>query len=503
MSGVSLSRERKQCGGAEGSGGTTVVVVSGAGLERPNNTLYSPEELERRRQRRQAKKAKLRWERVHWTQKPLGRMNKRDWRIMREDNNIVVKRSLGSGRNHQRSTENSTVPNPIRSWEESALPQALKSAVVRGGYVSPTPVQMQLIPLALARRDVVGVAPTGAGKTLAFGLPLLAVVSMMPSRSRELAIQEGAYALVIAPTRELAQQIAGVLHTVAMALEVGFAPRVVCITGGHAYAQQSRVLLEGGVDVLVATPGRLFDMLSARHLTLQRCVEVVIDEADRMVDMGLGEQLEEILALVPPLTAWPFDLEQLWRAAQACGDGYATQQLTESMTRLCVSGEGTFSVARHTMMLSATMPKEMARMAEAHCAQATLLIVGEVIGSKPSVTNTVEVVRECEKPGALARLLRQQVSGSAAIVFANKRARVGVIANQLRKEGFYATALHGGMKQRKREQVLDQFMSYAAGGQEGRTTTVLVGTGVVGRGIDFANVPLVVNYDMPATIECM
>ncbi|KAJ1934556.1 mRNA splicing protein prp28, partial [Kickxella alabastrina] len=218
----------------------------------------------------------------HWSAKSLGEMRDRDWRIFREDFGI--------------SCKGGAVPQPLRSWRESAVPEAILHAIADIGYVEPTPIQRQAIPVGLQRRDLIGLAETGSGKTSAFLVPLLAnIVSMPPA-----AANDGPYALVRAPTRELALQIDAEAHKFARRLGV----RSVSIVGGHDIEAQAQQLRRGA-ELVIATPGRLRDVLERRMLVLGRCGHVVMDEADRMIDMGFEDDVNFILDALPPRSERP------------------------------------------------------------------------------------------------------------------------------------------------------------------------------------------------------
>lgn len=215
--------------------------------------------------------------------KPLSRMTERDWRIFREDFGIAYKGPHPA--------------EPLRTWDEAALPEPLRRAVDEIGYAQPTPVQRATVPLGLLYRDVIGVAETGSGKTAAFALPLLAYVGTRPPmRGRPELEADGPYALVLAPTRELAQQIEDEIRKLA-----SFTPfRVVAVVGGQSIELQGTALRKG-CEVLVATPGRLIDALERSYAVLNQCCYVVLDEADRMIDLGFEPQVKAILDIMPGL----------------------------------------------------------------------------------------------------------------------------------------------------------------------------------------------------------
>ncbi|KAF2290899.1 hypothetical protein GH714_016319 [Hevea brasiliensis] len=212
----------------------------------------------------------------HWSEKKLDEMTERDWRIFREDFNISYK--------------GSKIPRPMRSWAESKLSTELLKAVERAGYKKPSPIQMAAIPLGLQQRDVIGIAETGSGKTAAFVLPMLTYISRLPPMSEDNEA-EGPYAVVMAPTRELAQQIED--ETVKFAHYLGI--KVVSIVGGQSIEEQG-FRIRQGCEVVIATPGRLLDCLERRYAVLNQCNYVVLDEADRMIDMGFEPQVVDTVA---------------------------------------------------------------------------------------------------------------------------------------------------------------------------------------------------------------
>jgi ATP-dependent RNA helicase DDX23/PRP28 len=194
----------------------------------------------------------------HWSDKSTSEMTQRDWRIFREDHNI--------------STKGGGIPVPIRSWDEANLPGWLKEAIADAKYKKPTAIQMQSIPIGLQRRDIIGVAETGSGKTAAFLIPMLVYISSLPAATDT----DGPYALVMAPTRELAIQI----ENEAAKFAKHFRIRTACLVGGQSIEEQG-LQLRKGVEIVIATPGRLVDCLENHYLVLSVCNYVVLDEADR------------------------------------------------------------------------------------------------------------------------------------------------------------------------------------------------------------------------------
>ena len=218
----------------------------------------------------------------HYTEKELDQMNDRDWRIFREDHEIVTKGNMRHPGTGKRIL-------PFRFWPESNLSEQVLAAVRKAKYEKPSGVQMQCIPLGLACKDVVGVAKTGSGKTCAFVLPMLEYILKQPPITRETAA-DGPLALIMAPTRELVQQIEEETRKFASELKI----RVYSVVGGLSIEEQSFIQSQG-VEVMVATPGRLNDALDRRYMVLNQCNYVVLDEADRMIDMGFEPQVKAVL----------------------------------------------------------------------------------------------------------------------------------------------------------------------------------------------------------------
>ncbi|GER38360.1 DEAD-box ATP-dependent RNA helicase [Striga asiatica] len=367
----------------------------------------------------------------HWSDKKLEEMTDRDWRIFREDFNI--------------SYEGSKIPRPMRNWAESKLSAELLRAVNRAGYKSPSPIQMAAIPLGLEQRNVIGVSETGSGKTAAFVLPMLTYITRLPPISEE----NGPYAVVMAPTRELALQIED--ETTKFAHYMGI--KVVSIVGGQSIAKQGFKLRQG-CEVVIATPGRLLDCLERRYVVLNQCKYVVLDEADRMIDMGFEPQVVGVLDAIP---------------------------LREDEHRT-------------TYMFSATMPPGVKRLARKYLRNQVVVNIGTAGKATDLVSQNVIMTRENEKMDMLKKLLDKLGGDETAIVFVNTKKAANNVAKALDKEGYYRlTTLHGGKSQEQRGISLEGFRT--------KRYNVLVATDVAGRGIDIADVAHVINHDMPNSIE--
>ncbi|KAL0844252.1 hypothetical protein Bca101_017498 [Brassica carinata] len=381
----------------------------------------------------------------HWSDKRLDEMSERDWRIFKEDFNISYK--------------GSKIPPPMRSWEESKLSSELLKAVERAGYKEPRPIQMAAIPLGLQQRDVIGVAKTGSGKTHAFVLPMLAYISRLPPMSEENQT-EGPYAVVMAPSRELAQQIEE--ETVKFARYLGF--RVALTVGGQSIEEQGLKLAQG-CEIVIATPGRLIDCLERRLVVLNQCNYVVLDEADRMIDMGFEPQVAAVLDAMPLSNLKPEKEDE---------------ELDEK------------KIYRTTYMFSATMPPGVERLARKYLRNPVVVTIGTAGEATDSISQHVVMMKESEKFFRLQKLL-DELGDKTAFVFVNTRIKCHSVAKSLDKAGYRVTTLHGGKSQEQRETSLEGFRA--------KRYNVLVATDVVGRGIDIPDLAHVINYDMPKSIE--
>ena len=400
------------------------------------------------------KEDKQKWDDRHWTNKAIDEMTERDWRIFREDYNISIK--------------GGKIPNPIRSWKESGLPDSLLDIIEKLGYREPTPIQRQAIPIGLQNRDIIGVAETGSGKTAAFLLPLLVWITSQPKIVRQDEIDQGPYAVIMAPTRELAQQIEEETLKFATALDI----RTVAIIGGISREEQG-FKLRLGCEIVIATPGRLIDVLENRYLVLSRCTYVVMDEADRMIDMGFEADVQKILEYMPATNLKP--------------DTDEAEDETNLMLNLKSKDK-----YRQTVMFTATMPPPLERLARSYLRRPATVYIGSVGKPVERVEQIVHICSENEKRKKLIQILHRGVE-PPVIIFVNQKKGVDVLAKSLEKAGFSACTLHGGKGQEQREYAL---ASLKAGSKD-----ILVATDVAGRGIDIKNVSMVINYDMAKSIE--
>jgi ATP-dependent RNA helicase DDX23/PRP28 len=404
-------------------------------------------EMERRR-REEGGRAALD---KHWSDKKLEHMRERDWRIFKEDFNIA--------------TKGGSIPNPMRNWNESGLPDKLLRIVEQVGYDQPSAVQRAAIPIALQSRDLIGVAVTGSGKTAAFLLPLLVYISALPPLDTPNRKADGPYALILAPTRELAQQIE--VEAIKFAAPLGFSTAV--IVGGHSIEQQAHAL-SAGPEIVIATPGRLLDCIERRLCVLSQCCYVIMDEADRMIDLGFEEPVNKILEALPVGNEKPD---------------------TDDAEDALVMSRGQY---RQTMMYTATMPTAVERIARKYLRRPAIVTIGNVGEAVETVEQRVEHIQgEDKRKKRLQEILASQEFAPPIIVFVNIKRNCDAVARDVKHMGFSAVTLHGSKTQEQREAALASLRN----GQ----SNVLVATDLAGRGIDVPDVSLVVNFNMANNIE--
>ncbi|MHB1666239.1 MAG: DEAD/DEAH box helicase [Thiomonas sp.] len=331
---------------------------------------------------------------------------------------------------------------PAQRYSDLGLDARLLKAVTDMGYESLTPIQERAIPIVLSGRDVMGAAQTGTGKTAAFSLPILqkllplATSSVSPAR-------HPVRALVLTPTRELADQVFSNIQSYARHTPL----RCACVFGGMDMAPQ-KAALRLGVEMLVATPGRLLDHLEAKTVSLAQVQFVVLDEADRMLDIGFLPDLQRILAFLPK--------------------------------------------ARTTLLFSATFSTEIRRLAQSYLQDPVLVEVARPNATATNVEQLVYKVSEDSKHPALLQLLREH-DLKQTIVFVNSRLGASRLARILERDGLKAQAMHGDKSQAERLATLDAFKR--------NEVSVLVATDVAARGLDIVELPGVINYDVPFSAE--
>ncbi len=316
------------------------------------------------------------------------------------------------------------------------LPPALVRAAVELGFHHPTPIQTEAIPVALRGDDLLASAQTGSGKTGAFALPLLARLqsSAPPSPRRP-------RALVLVPTRELAAQVGEVLRSLAQHLSAR--TKVSVVFGGVSINPQM-MALRGGADVVVATPGRLLDLVGHNALQLSQVDMLVLDEADRLLDLGFADELQRVLALLPR--------------------------------------------RRQTLMFSATFPPALEALATALLRTPVRVHVPATPGNEPVIVQRAIQVDAARRTQLLRHLVKEN-KWQRVLVFVATKYTAGVVAEKLYKAEVFATPFHGELSQGARQQVLDEFKD--------ERWEVVVTTDLASRGIDIAQLPVVVNYDLP------
>ncbi|KAJ3215786.1 DEAD (Asp-Glu-Ala-Asp) box polypeptide 23, partial [Clydaea vesicula] len=383
----------------------------------------------------------------HWSEKKLSEMKERDWRIFKEDYNI--------------SCKGGKIPHPIRSWEESTISGTLLHVIEKVGYTKPSPIQRQAIPIGLQNRDIIGIAETGSGKTASFLIPMLEFILKLPP----LTDKNSPYALILAPTRELALQIEQET--------LNFLPLGVSIIGGHSVIEQSMSMNEG-VHIIIGTPGRMKDLLENHLIVLHQCTYVVMDEADKMIDMGFELDVNYILDAIPLSNIKPDD--------DAAEDPIA---LREKL--------GLKTIFRQTVMFSATMPTLVEKLAKKYMRRPAVVTIGTAGQAVDKIEQRVEMMGEDRKKQRLIEILNSGEFKPPMIVFVNQKKGCDSLSKAMNNLGFNTTILHGSKSQEQRESSLR--------GLKDGTKDVLVATDVASRGIDVKKVSVVINYDMAKDIE--
>src|SRR5215510_5662127 len=318
------------------------------------------------------------------------------------------------------------------NFSDLGLSPDVLRAVADSGYTTPTPIQAQAIPVVLTGRDVLGCAQTGTGKTASFTLPMLTVLAAGRARARM------PRSLILEPTRELAAQVAesfdryGKYHKLSKAL----------LIGGESFTDQQKAL-DRGVDVLIATPGRLLDLFERGKILMSDVKTLVIDEADRMLDMGFIPDVERIVSLLPKI--------------------------------------------RQTLFFSATMAPEVKRLADAFLMNPKEITVAPPASPATTVMQGFAIVADREKREALRRLIRHE-DVKNALIFCNRKRDVEILFRSLQRHGLDVAALHGDMPQARRTETLDKFRR--------GDVTILVASDVAARGLDIIGLSHVFNFDV-------
>ncbi|KAL3067373.1 hypothetical protein OYC64_017165 [Pagothenia borchgrevinki] len=346
-------------------------------------------------------------------------------------------------RNKEITVRGSGCPKAIPAFHQAQFPQYVMDVLMQQHFKEPTAIQAQGFPVALSGRDMVGIAQTGSGKTLAYLLPAIVHINHQPYLERG----DGPICLVLAPTRELAQQVQQV------ALEYGKSSRIksTCVYGGAPKGPQIRDL-ERGVEIIIATPGRLIDFLESGKTNLTRCTYLVLDEADRMLDMGFEPQIRKIVEQIRP--------------------------------------------NRQTLMWSATWPKDVRQLAEDFLREYVQINIGALeLSANHNILQIVDVCMETEKDQKLLQLMEEIMAEkeNKTIIFVETKKRCDELTRRMRRDGWPAMCIHGDKSQPERDWVLAEFRSGKA--------PVLLATDVASRGLDVEDIKFVINYDYPNSSE--
>ncbi|XP_022060978.1 probable ATP-dependent RNA helicase DDX17 isoform X1 [Acanthochromis polyacanthus] len=334
-------------------------------------------------------------------------------------------------------------PKAVTAFHHAQFPQYVIDVLMQQNFKEPTAIQAQGFPVALSGKDMVGIAQTGSGKTLAYLLPAIVHINHQPYLERG----DGPICLVLAPTRELAQQVQQVAY------DYGKSSRIksTCVYGGAPKGPQIRDL-ERGVEICIATPGRLIDFLEAGKTNLRRCTYLVLDEADRMLDMGFEPQIRKIVEQIRP--------------------------------------------DRQTLMWSATWPKEVRQLAEDFLRDYIQINVGALeLSANHNILQIVDVCMETEKDNKLIQLMEEIMAEkeNKTIIFVETKKRCDDLTRRMRRDGWPAMCIHGDKSQPERDWVLTEFRSGKA--------PILIATDVASRGLDVEDVKFVINYDYPSCSE--
>ncbi|TRY54933.1 hypothetical protein DNTS_020699 [Danionella cerebrum] len=361
----------------------------------------------------------------HWNLDELPKFEKNFY----QESPDLARRSPQEVEHYRRSKEITVkgrdCPKPIIKFHEANFPKYVMDVIAKQNWTDPTPIQAQGWPVALSGKDMVGIAQTGSGKTLSYLLPAIVHINHQPFLEHG----DGPICLVLAPTRELAQQVQQV------AAEYGKASRIksTCIYGGAPKGPQIRDL-ERGVEICIATPGRLIDFLEAGKTNLRRCTYLVLDEADRMLDMGFEPQIRKIVDQIRP--------------------------------------------DRQTLMWSATWPKEVRQLAEDFLKEYIQINVGALqLSANHNILQIVDVCNDGEKEDKLIRLLEEIMSEkeNKTIIFVETKRRCDDLTRRMRRDGWPAMGIHGDKNQQERDWVLNEFKYGKA--------PILIATDVASRGL--------------------
>merc|ERR1712142_944626 len=383
----------------------------------------------------------------NWDMNALPRFEKNFYR----ESPAVQARSIQEVEAYRQSKEitvqGRNVPKPVTTFEDLLLPENIANVIRRQNYTEPTPIQAQGFTIALSGRNMVGIAQTGSGKTMSFVVPACIHIMNQPPLKHN----DGPIVLVLCPTRELAIQVQTVAALFHGAGQGDRRFRSTCVYGGAPKGPQIRDL-ERGSEIVVATPGRLIDFIEMRKINMRRVTYLVLDEADRMLDMGFEPQIRKIIEQIRP--------------------------------------------DRQVLMWSATWPKEVRKLAEDFLNDYAQVNIGSTqIHANHNILQIVDVCQEYQKDQKLVQLL-EEIMGekeNKTIIFCETKRKTDDITRKLRRDGWPAMCIHGDKSQPEREWVLKEFRSGKA--------PILLATDVASRGLDVPDISFVVNYDYPHSGE--
>ncbi|KAL3628211.1 DEAD-box ATP-dependent RNA helicase 35 [Castilleja foliolosa] len=364
---------------------------------------------------------------------PIRKMSRKSYDAIRKQWHIIV--------------NGDDIPPPIKNFKDMRFPDPILKLLKTKGIVQPTPIQVQGMPVILSGRDMIGIAFTGSGKTLVFVLPLI-MIALQEEVMMPIAPGEGPFGLIVCPSRELARQTYEVVEEFLEPMKEAGYPELrplLCIGGVDMKSQLD--VVRKGVHIVVATPGRLKDMLAKKKMSLDNCRYLTLDEADRLVDLGFEDDIREV-----------FDH---------------------------------FKAQRQTLLFSATMPTKIQNFARSALVKPVTVNVGRAGAANLDVIQEVEYVKQEAKIVYLLECL--QKTPPPVLVFCENKADVDDIHEYLLLKGVEAVAIHGGKDQEEREYAIS---SFKAGNKD-----VLVATDVASKGLDFPDIQHVINYDMPGEIE--
>ncbi|ERL84963.1 ATP-dependent RNA helicase abstrakt [Dendroctonus ponderosae] len=343
--------------------------------------------------------------------------------------------------------EGAAIPPPLKSFKDMKLHEGILEGLKQKHINKPTPIQVQGIPTVLSGRDMIGIAFTGSGKTLVFVLPLI-MFCLEQEIKMPFIKNEGPYGLIICPSRELAKQTFDIIQYFCSHLKKKRLPEIrSCLSIGGVPVNEAIEIIQKGVHIMVATPGRLMDMLEKKIVKLSVCRYLCMDEADRMIDLGFEEDVRTIFSY--------------------------------------------FNGQRQTLLFSATMPKKIQNFARSALVKPITINVGRAGAASMNVTQEVEYVKQEAKIVYLLECL--QKTQPPVLIFAEKKQDVDAIHEYLLLKGVEAVAIHGGKDQEERSKSVEAFRKHEK--------DVLVATDVASKGLDFPEIQHVINYDMPDDVE--